>query len=70
VNRAHPHLEPEVRAIEEFLRQRGIHRSVVLPEDPRLALMLDSGAYSLAALDRRTRVPVKRLGHAVAELLV
>jgi MinD-like ATPase involved in chromosome partitioning or flagellar assembly len=70
VNCAHRRSAPEVRAIEEFLHQRGVHRSVVLPEDPRLALMLDSGTYSLAALDRRTRVPVKRLGHALAELLV
>jgi len=32
--------------------------------------MLDSGTYSLEALDRRTRAPVKRLGLAVAEQLV
>lgn len=70
VNRGHARLAPEVRAIEGFLRQRGVHRSVVLPEDPRLALMLDGGAYSLAALDRRTRMSVKQLGLAVAERLV
>jgi MinD-like ATPase involved in chromosome partitioning or flagellar assembly len=70
VNRGHARLAPEVRTIEDFLRQRGVHRSVVLPEDPRLALMLDSGAYSLAALDRRIRMSVKQLGHAVAERLV
>jgi MinD-like ATPase involved in chromosome partitioning or flagellar assembly len=70
VNRAHPRLAPEVSTIEAFLQQRDVHRSVVLPDDPRLALMLDSGTYSLAALDRRTRLSVKQLGLAVAELLV
>ncbi len=37
---------------------------------PRLATMLGTGAYSLEALDRRTRLPVKRLGLSVAERLV
>jgi MinD-like ATPase involved in chromosome partitioning or flagellar assembly len=70
VNRAHPRRAPEVRAVEEYLQQRGLHRSVTLPEDRRLAAMLDCGAYSLGALDRGTRLPVKRLGLAVAEQLV
>jgi MinD-like ATPase involved in chromosome partitioning or flagellar assembly len=70
LNRAHPRLAPELRAIEECLRQRRVHRSVTLPDDRRLALMLDSGTYSLGALDRTTRVAVKRLGVAVAERLV
>lgn len=70
VNHARPRLAQEVRVIEEYLRQKGVHRSVVLPEDRRLALMLDSGTYSLAALDRRTRLAVKQLGLAMAERLV
>jgi hypothetical protein len=32
--------------------------------------MLDTSTYALEALDRRTRLPVKRLGLAVAEQLV
>ena len=43
---------------------------VAIPRDERLALMLDSGTYSLEALDRRTRLAIKRLGLAVAQQLV
>lgn len=70
VNRMHPRLAPELRAIEECLARRDAPQLVTIPDDRRLALMLDSGAYSLEALDRRTRLPVKRLGLAVAEQLV
>ncbi|MGH2716591.1 MAG: AAA family ATPase [Thermoleophilaceae bacterium] len=70
VNRAHPRKAAELRAVEECFRQRRLHRSVTIPYDERLAVMLDSGTYSLEALDRRTRLPVKRLGLAVAEQLV
>jgi MinD-like ATPase involved in chromosome partitioning or flagellar assembly len=70
VNRANRRLDPELRAIEEYLQQRGLDRSVELPDDRRLALMLDTGTYTLEALDRLTRVGVKRLGLAVAERLV
>jgi MinD-like ATPase involved in chromosome partitioning or flagellar assembly len=70
VNRTHPRLEPELRAIEECLRQSGLDRSHTLPDDRRLALMLDTGTYTLEALARPTRVSVKRLGVAVAEQLV
>ncbi len=38
--------------------------------DERLRTMLDSGTYSLEALDRASRVPIKQLGIAVAEQLV
>lgn len=47
-----------------------IRRSVVLPADAQLQLMLESGTYSLGALPRRVRVPVKRLALAVSEQLV
>jgi MinD-like ATPase involved in chromosome partitioning or flagellar assembly len=70
VNRTHPRLAPELRAIEECLDRRDARPPVTLPNDARLAVMLDSGAYSLEALDRRTRLSVKRLGLAVAERLV
>jgi putative peptide zinc metalloprotease protein len=70
VNRTHPRLAPELTAIEECLLRRGLPQPVSLPDDRRLAAMLDTGAYSLGALDRRTRVSVKRLGVAVAERLV
>ena len=39
--------------------------AVVVPYDERLKLMLESGAYSLAALPRLVRLPIKRLGRAL-----
>jgi MinD-like ATPase involved in chromosome partitioning or flagellar assembly len=69
VNRTHPRLAPELRAIEDCLARRDAPPPITLPNDRRLAMMLDSGTYSLEALDRRTRLPVKRLGVAVAERL-
>jgi MinD-like ATPase involved in chromosome partitioning or flagellar assembly len=56
--------------IEDRFRAEQLHRAVTIPFDERLATMLDSGAYSLEALGRRTRVAVKRLGLAVADQLV
>jgi Mrp family chromosome partitioning ATPase len=44
--------------------------AVVLPYDERLKLMLESGAYSLAALPRHVRLPIKGLAAGVAERLV
>jgi MinD-like ATPase involved in chromosome partitioning or flagellar assembly len=70
VNKAHPRPAAELRAVEECFRRARLHRSVTIPYDERLAVMLDSGTYSLEALGRRTRLPVKRLGLAVAEQLV
>jgi len=45
-------------------------RWLAIPHDERLALMLDSGTYSLEALGRGTRQAIKRLGLAVARQLV
>ena len=70
VNRAQPRLDPELRAIEECLRHGGLDGPLVIPDDRRLALMLDTGTYTLEALDRPTRVAVKRLGAVIAERLV
>jgi MinD-like ATPase involved in chromosome partitioning or flagellar assembly len=57
-------------AIEDRFRAEHLHRAVTIPFDERLATMLDSGAYSLEALGRGTRVAVKRLGLVVADQLV
>jgi Mrp family chromosome partitioning ATPase len=70
VNRSHPRLMPELRAIEECIERRDVRRPISVPDDRRLSTMLQSGTYSLEALDRGTRVAVKRLGLAVAERLV
>jgi MinD-like ATPase involved in chromosome partitioning or flagellar assembly len=57
-------------ALEAEFRRRRLERQVTIPYDERLARMLDSGTYSLHGLERRTRMPVKRLGLSAAELLV
>jgi MinD-like ATPase involved in chromosome partitioning or flagellar assembly len=59
-----------VAVIEDRFRAEHPHRAVTIPYDEQLATMLDSGAYSLDALGRGTRVAVKRLGLAVADQLV
>ena len=41
-----------------------------VPADVQLKTMLDSGTFSLPGLGRSTRVPIKRLGFAVASQLV
>ena len=60
----------DVRAVEERFRAEHLHRSVTIPYDEQLATMLDSGAYTLDALERPTRLAIKRLGLAVTEQLV
>jgi len=58
------------RATErQFCRDR-IAQRVALPADDQLRTMLDSGTFSLSGLARSTRVPVKRLGLAVASQLM
>ena len=42
---------------------------MTIPYDERLATMLDTGTYSLDALDSPTRLAIKRLGLAVGEQL-
>jgi MinD-like ATPase involved in chromosome partitioning or flagellar assembly len=69
VNKAKPSSGAELSAVDECFRQQRLHRSVTIPYDERLALMLDSGTYSLEALGRRSRLPIKQLGLAVAEQL-
>lgn len=59
-----------IRRIEAHFREQRLRRSVTIPRDDRLRTMLDTATYSLGALDRSTRLPVKLLGLAVAEQLV
>lgn len=54
---------------DEFRRQR-VGRLVTIPYDLRLRTMLDSGTYTVDALERGTRMPVKQLGAAVGAELV
>ena len=70
VNKAHPRAAAELRAIDECLALRALQPSVPIPHDSRLSRMLGTGTYALEALDRRTRLPVKRLGLLVADRLV
>ncbi len=70
LNRAHPNLAANVDALEERFRSERLHRSITLPDDAQLAAMLDTGTYALEALDRPTRLAIKRLGLAAAEQLV
>ena len=56
--------------IEAEFRRQQIVRRVTVPEDLRLKTMLDSGTYTLEALSRASRVPIKQLGLAVAGQLV
>jgi putative peptide zinc metalloprotease protein len=57
------------RAVEEHFRKQWLERRVTIPYDQQLRLMLDSGTYSLGALSRATRLPIKQLGVAVGESL-
>jgi MinD-like ATPase involved in chromosome partitioning or flagellar assembly len=60
----------DLRKLERRLHERGLHRSVAIPHNDQLAAMLDSATYQLDALERTSRVAIKRLGLAVAEQLV
>jgi MinD-like ATPase involved in chromosome partitioning or flagellar assembly len=70
LNKARIKSPEDHEAIEQRFREQRLHRSVVIPFDERLQVMLDSGTYSLEALDREPRIAVKTLGLAVAEQLV
>jgi putative peptide zinc metalloprotease protein len=70
VNKSLPSHRADLDRIEERFREQRLHRSVTIPFDERLQVMLDSGTYSLDTLDRDTRLAVKRLGLAVVEQLV
>jgi MinD-like ATPase involved in chromosome partitioning or flagellar assembly len=70
LNKARRGAAEDREAIEQRFREQRLHRSVTIPYDERLQVMLDSGTYSLDRLGRDTRVPVKTLGLAVVEQLV
>lgn len=70
LNQASGGHEADIKQIEAHFREQRLRRSVTIPHDDQLRTMLDTGTYSLDALDRDTRVPVKLLGLAVAEQLV
>jgi MinD-like ATPase involved in chromosome partitioning or flagellar assembly len=69
-NKFHARGPTDLRELERRLRERRLHRSVAIPYDDQLATMLDSGTYQLEALERTSRMAIKRLGLAVAEQLV
>jgi MinD-like ATPase involved in chromosome partitioning or flagellar assembly len=61
---------PAVGVIADHFRAEQLPRTVAIPYDDQLAAMLDTGTYTLDALEHETRVAIKRLGLAVAEQLV
>ncbi len=69
-NKFHARGPADVRELERRLRDRRLHRSVAIPHDDQLATMLDTATYQLDALERTSRMAIKRLGLAVAEQLV
>jgi MinD-like ATPase involved in chromosome partitioning or flagellar assembly len=69
-NRFHARGPGDLRELERRLRERRLHRSVALPYDEQLAVMLDTATYELEALERTTRMALKKLSVAVAEQLV
>jgi len=60
----------QTQALEERFRRERLRSPVIVPYDDQLRAMLDSATYSLAALERPTRLAIKRVGLAVAERLV
>jgi len=66
------HLRPgrETKALEERFRRERLRSPVIVPHDDQLAAMLDSATYTLEALERPTRLAIKRAGLAAAERLV
>ena len=70
LNRAPSERSGDRQVIESAFRRFGIGRHVTIPYDDRLRVMLDSATYSLDALRRETRLPVKRLGVEVVEKLI
>jgi MinD-like ATPase involved in chromosome partitioning or flagellar assembly len=69
-NKFHARRAADLRELERRLRERRLHRSVAIPYDDQLAAMLDTATYQLGALERTSRIAIKRLALAVAEQLV
>jgi MinD-like ATPase involved in chromosome partitioning or flagellar assembly len=70
LNKASAGMPVDHGMLEERFRHERLHRSIVLPYDEQLQVMLDSGTFSLEGLPRRVRLPVKQLAVAVSEQLV
>jgi MinD-like ATPase involved in chromosome partitioning or flagellar assembly len=60
----------ERSAIERRFGRERTGPRIAIPYDDQLRSMLDSATYSLEGLERRVRLPIKRLALAVAERLV
>jgi len=58
------------RIIEGRFQRERLGPRIAIPYDDQLRSMLDSATYSLEALERRVRLPIKQLGLAVAQELV
>lgn len=58
------------RAAARHFAGHRLARQVTIPYDEQLRTMLDSGTYTLDALRRATRLPIKQLGVEIAEQLV
>jgi len=70
LNRATRENGQERDLIESHFGRRSGGARVAIPQDRQLGLMLDSGTYSLEALERPTRTAIKRLAASVGERLV
>jgi MinD-like ATPase involved in chromosome partitioning or flagellar assembly len=68
-NKFHARGPADLSELERRLRERRLHRSIAIPHDDRLAAMLDTATYELGALERSSRMAIKRLGVAIAEQL-
>lgn len=60
----------QTRELEKRFRRERLRSPVVIPYDSQLRAMLDSATYSLEALERASRLAIKRVGLVVAERLV
>ena len=67
LNNPRPEGAGDMTAIAQHFARHNLEERVVLPYDQRLRVMLDQGTYRLSALERSTRVPLKRLAATVGE---
>jgi hypothetical protein len=67
LNNPRPEGTGDMAAIEQHFARHHLEERVLLPYDQRLRVMLDQGTYKLGALERSTRIPLKRLAAAIGE---
>ena len=67
LNNPRPEGRGDLAAIERHFARHNFEERIALGFDQQLRDMLDQGTYDLAALPRRTRLPLKRLAAAVGE---